>query len=104
MRFHGSDFQMAVIYLFPSAPCTEFITPNQMVWFLLYFLALNCSSLCWKEAIDMDFMVELFFLGMQLSEHSKCEDAYGEDVMYSWLIIQYASLPFPSYVASEFLT
>ena len=46
----------------------------------------------------MDFMVELFFLGMQLSEHSKCEDAYGEDVMYSWLIIQYASLPFPSYV------
>lgn len=34
----------------------------------------------------MGLMVELFFLGMQLSEHSKCEDAYGEDVMYSWVI------------------
>ena len=52
----------------------------------------------------MGFVVELFFLGMQLSEHSKCEDAYGEDVMYSWLIIQHASLPIPSYVACEFLT
>ena len=52
----------------------------------------------------MDFMVRIVLYRMQLSEHSKCEDAYGEDVMYSWLIIQYASLPFPSYVASEFLT